>query len=101
MTAVVSLRNVAKSYLRGKQQVEVLHGVDLDIAPGEFLALMGPSGSGKTTMLNLIAGLDQPTSGEVRVAGERIDRPVARRAGRLGARGTSASSSSSTTCCRC
>ncbi len=74
MTAVVSLRNVAKSYLRGKQQVEVLHGVDLDIARGEFLALMGPSGSGKTTMLNLIAGLDQPTSGEVIVAGERIDR---------------------------
>ncbi len=74
MTAVVSLRNVAKSYLRGKQQVEVLHGVDLDIARGEFLALMGPSGSGKTTMLNLIAGLDQPTSGEVLVAAERIDR---------------------------
>jgi putative ABC transport system ATP-binding protein len=74
MTAVVSLRNVAKSYLRGKQQVEVLHGVDLEIAPGEFLALMGPSGSGKTTMLNLIAGLDQPTTGEVIVAGERIDR---------------------------
>jgi putative ABC transport system ATP-binding protein len=74
MTAVVSLRNVAKSYLRGKQQVEVLHGVDLDIAAGEFLALMGPSGSGKTTMLNLIAGLDQPSSGEVLVAGERIDR---------------------------
>jgi putative ABC transport system ATP-binding protein len=74
MTAVVSLRNVAKSYLRGKQQVEVLHGVNLDIARGEFLALMGPSGSGKTTMLNLIAGLDQPTTGEVLVAGERIDR---------------------------
>jgi putative ABC transport system ATP-binding protein len=47
--------------------------VDLDIARGEFLALMGPSGSGKTTMLNLIAGLDQPTSGEVHVAGARID----------------------------
>jgi putative ABC transport system ATP-binding protein len=47
--------------------------VDLDIRSGEFLALMGPSGSGKTTMLNLIAGLDQPTSGEVAVAGERID----------------------------
>jgi len=74
MTAVVSLRNVAKSYVRGKQQVEVLHGVDLEIAAGEFLALMGPSGSGKTTMLNLIAGLDQPTSGEVQVAGQRIDR---------------------------
>jgi putative ABC transport system ATP-binding protein len=74
MTALVSLRNVTKSYVRGKQKVEVLHGVDLEIRPGEFLALMGPSGSGKTTMLNLIAGLDQPTSGELAVAGERIDR---------------------------
>jgi putative ABC transport system ATP-binding protein len=74
MTAVVSLSNVAKSYERGRQKVEVLHGVDLQIAAGEFLALMGPSGSGKTTMLNLIAGLDQPTTGEVSVAGERIDR---------------------------
>jgi putative ABC transport system ATP-binding protein len=74
MTAVVSLSQVAKSYVRGKQKVEVLHGVDLQISSGEFLALMGPSGSGKTTMLNLIAGLDQPTSGEVSVAGQRIDR---------------------------
>jgi len=74
MDALVSLRNVTKSYTRGKQKVEVLHGVDLDIARGEFLALMGPSGSGKTTTLNLIAGLDQPTSGEVSVAGSRIDR---------------------------
>ena len=73
MTAVVSLSNVTKSYVRGKQKVEVLHGIDLAIASGEFLALMGPSGSGKTTMLNLIAGLDQPTSGEVSVAGNRID----------------------------
>ncbi|MGH8176093.1 MAG: ABC transporter ATP-binding protein [Steroidobacter sp.] len=74
MTALVTLRNVTKSYVRGKQKVEVLHGVDLEIRSGEFLALMGPSGSGKTTMLNLIAGLDQPTSGEVAVAGDRIDR---------------------------
>jgi putative ABC transport system ATP-binding protein len=74
MTAVVSLSQVTKSYVRGKQKVEVLHGVDLQISSGEFLALMGPSGSGKTTMLNLIAGLDQPTSGEVSVAGQRIDR---------------------------
>lgn len=73
MTALVTLRNVTKSYLRGKQKVEVLHGVDLEIEVGEFLALMGPSGSGKTTLLNLVAGLDQPTSGEVAVAGERID----------------------------
>ena len=73
MTALVTLRNVTKSYVRGKQKVEVLHGVDLAIEPGEFLALMGPSGSGKTTLLNLVAGLDQPTSGEVSVAGDRID----------------------------
>lgn len=73
MTALVTLRNVAKSYIRGKQKVEVLHGVDLSIETGEFLALMGPSGSGKTTLLNLVAGLDQPTSGEVLVAGDRID----------------------------
>jgi len=73
MTALVTLRNVTKSYVRGKQKVEVLHGVDLTIDTGEFLALMGPSGSGKTTLLNLVAGLDQPTSGEVLVAGDRID----------------------------
>ena len=101
MTAVVSLRNVAKSYLRGKQQVEVLHGVDLEIASGEFLALMGPSGSGKTTMLNLIAGLDQPTSGEVLGRRRAHRQPVARRAWPPGARETSASCSSSTTCCPC
>lgn len=74
MTAIVTLRGVAKSYVRGKQKVEVLHGVDLDIESGEFLALMGPSGSGKTTLLNLIAGLDQPSSGEVVVSGQRIDK---------------------------
>jgi len=74
MTALVTLQNVTKSYVRGKQKVEVLHGVDLQIASGEFLALMGPSGSGKTTTLNLIAGLDQPTSGEVVVGNDRIDK---------------------------
>jgi putative ABC transport system ATP-binding protein len=74
MSTLVSLQNVVKRYERGKQSVEVLHGVNLSIEQGEFLALMGPSGSGKTTLLNLIAGLDQPTEGEVTVAGERIDR---------------------------
>src|SRR5450432_3968510 len=73
MSTLVSLNNVVKRYQRGKQSVEVLHGVNLSIEQGEFLALMGPSGSGKTTLLNLIAGLDQPTEGEVTVAGERID----------------------------
>jgi putative ABC transport system ATP-binding protein len=71
--AIVSLRNVAKRYTRGKQSVEVLQGLNLDIAKGEFVALMGPSGSGKTTLLNLIGGLDKPTSGEITVAGRRLD----------------------------
>jgi putative ABC transport system ATP-binding protein len=74
MSALITLTNVVKRYQRGKQVVEVLHGVDLSIEQGEFLALMGPSGSGKTTLLNLIAGLDQPTEGEVHVSGQRIDR---------------------------
>jgi putative ABC transport system ATP-binding protein len=74
MTAAVSLRNVVKRYIRGKQSVEVLHQLNLEIPQGEFLALMGPSGSGKTTLLNLIGGLDRPTEGEIIVAGENIDR---------------------------
>jgi len=73
MTAVVSLKNVVKRYTRGKQQVEVLHGLNLEVASGEFLALMGPSGSGKTTLLNLIGGLDRADEGEVWVAGSRLD----------------------------
>jgi putative ABC transport system ATP-binding protein len=74
MSALVSIRKVVKGYVRGKQRVEVLHSLDLDVAAGEFLALMGPSGSGKTTLLNLIGGLDRPDRGEIEVAGQRIDR---------------------------
>jgi putative ABC transport system ATP-binding protein len=74
MSALVSIRKVVKGYVRGKQRVEVLHALDLDVASGEFLALMGPSGSGKTTLLNLIGGLDRPDRGEIDVAGQRIDR---------------------------
>ncbi len=73
MASVVSLHNVVKRYVRGKQTIEVLHQLDLEVPSGQFLALMGPSGSGKTTLLNLIGGLDRPTAGEVIVAGERID----------------------------
>jgi putative ABC transport system ATP-binding protein len=72
-TNIVSLHDVSKRYLRGRQPVEVLQGLSLDIADGEFVALMGPSGSGKTTLLNLIGGLDTPTTGEITVAGQRLD----------------------------
>lgn len=73
MSALISIRDVVKTYTRGKQQVEVLHGINLDIPKGDFVALMGPSGSGKTTLLNLIGGLDQPSRGEISIDGKRID----------------------------
>ena len=74
MGVLVELSNLSKVYERGKQKVEVLHHIDLDIAKGDFFALMGPSGSGKTTLLNLIGGLDSPTEGSMTVGGERIDK---------------------------
>ena len=73
MTPLIEIRDVSKIYLRGKQKVEVLHHIDLDVAQGQFLALMGPSGSGKTTLLNLIGGLDSPSGGSISVGGQRID----------------------------
>ena len=73
MTALVTLRNITKTYQRGPEKVQVLHGIDLDIERGDFVALMGPSGSGKTTLLNLIGGLDTPSGGEIAIEGQRID----------------------------
>ena len=73
MTALVEIRDVSKTYQRGRQSVEVLHHITLDIHQGDFLAQMGPSGSGKTTLLNLIGGLDSPTRGSIAVGGRRID----------------------------
>jgi len=73
MTHAVSLQKVVKTYRRGKETVEVLSGLDLDVEQGEFLAIMGPSGSGKTTVLNLMGGLDHADSGTIAVQGERID----------------------------
>jgi len=74
ISPLVEIRSVSKVYVRGKQKLEVLHHVNLDIGKGDFLALMGPSGSGKTTLLNLIGGLDSPTEGTLTVAEKRIDR---------------------------
>ncbi len=74
MSALVEIRSLSKIYERGKQRIEVLHHVQLDIEQGDFMALMGPSGSGKTTLLNLIGGLDSPTDGSITVGGQRIDR---------------------------
>ena len=73
MSALIEIRGVTKTYRRGGEAIEVLHGVDLDIPRGDFVALMGPSGSGKTTLLNLIGGLDTPTGGTITVDGRRID----------------------------
>ncbi|HWS41168.1 MAG TPA: ABC transporter ATP-binding protein [Arenimonas sp.] len=71
--ALVEIRQLTKSYQRGKQTLEVLHGINLDIMEGDFVALMGPSGSGKTTLLNLIGGIDSPTSGLLKINDQRID----------------------------
>ena len=77
MSSLVSIRNLTKTYQRGPEKVQVLHGLDLDIGKGDFVALMGPSGSGKTTLLNLIGGLDAPTSGDIEIDGEYINRLTA------------------------
>ena len=70
---IIDLKGVEKSFLKGREAVDVLLGIDLDIGEGDFLALMGPSGSGKTTLLNIIGGIDSASGGEVRVASEDLN----------------------------
>ena len=70
--ALISSRGLHKSYQRGGPEIPVLMGIALDVAAGEFVALMGPSGSGKSTLLNLIAGIDKPSAGTIRMAGVDI-----------------------------
>ncbi len=71
---VLSLRGVSKTIDTGTHRVEILRGIDLDIARGEYVAVMGPSGSGKSTLLGLLAGLDSPTSGTILLDGIEISR---------------------------
>ena len=70
---LVKITNVEKTYTRGDERIHVLQSLSVDIARGEFLALMGPSGSGKSTLLNLIGGLDRPSAGSLSVGPDRID----------------------------
>ena len=73
MAPIVSLRDVRRDYALGAERVHALQGVSLDVARGDYVAIVGPSGCGKSTLLNLIGVIDQPTSGSVMIAGKQVD----------------------------
>src|SRR5919112_3426497 len=70
---IIDITAIERTFTMNERKVKALRGLDMQIGRGSFVVLMGPSGSGKTTLLNLVGGLDQPTAGEVVVAGQRID----------------------------
>src|SRR5215467_16008265 len=70
---MVRLVGVSKRFTKGKETISIFDHLDLTIPRGDFVAVMGPSGSGKTTLLNLLGGIDRPDTGEIHVAGQRID----------------------------
>ncbi len=72
MQSAVSVRSVTKVFQEGTQQVPVLHGIDMDVYPGEFVLMMGPSGSGKTTLLSIMGCILRATSGSIRIAGKEV-----------------------------
>ena len=74
MASLVNISNVHKYFTRGNEKIDVLQNLSLNVAQGEFLALMGPSGSGKTTLLNLMGGLDTPSAGSIEIAGARLEK---------------------------
>jgi putative ABC transport system ATP-binding protein len=71
--ALIDLRDVSKSYKTGVGEVPVLKGINLQVGEGEFVGVVGPSGSGKSTLINMFTGIDRPTSGDVWVAGQRLN----------------------------
>lgn len=71
---LLQVQNLRKSYTRGEQQVDALKSISLEIKQGQFVSIMGPSGSGKSTLLHLMGGLDRPTSGQVILNGEGIEK---------------------------
>jgi putative ABC transport system ATP-binding protein len=73
MSKLFELHDVAKRFQRGRESITIFDGLSMSIESGDFVAMMGPSGSGKTTLLNLLGGVDQPSAGEIRFAGQRID----------------------------
>jgi putative ABC transport system ATP-binding protein len=72
MSSAISVRNVTKEFVEGPNRVQVLHGVDFDIDPGEVVLLMGPSGSGKTTLLSIMGCILRATSGSVQIGGREV-----------------------------
>ncbi|GAA0858575.1 ABC transporter ATP-binding protein [Aliiglaciecola litoralis] len=68
------LKDVSKKFVKGKEQITIFDGLNMQINEGDFLAIMGPSGSGKTTLLNLLGGVDQPSSGQISFDQKRIDK---------------------------
>jgi len=75
----IRVAGVSKAFRKGSETVEVLSGIDLDVAAEEFLAIVGPSGCGKSTLLNCIAGFEETTSGSIEIDGERVTRPSMKR----------------------
>jgi nitrate ABC transporter ATP-binding subunit len=72
---LLTIRGVTKRFSMGDDEVEALEAIDLEIARGEFICLVGASGCGKSTLLRIIAGFEQPTTGEIRIAGKNVTRP--------------------------
>jgi len=72
MASSLQIAGIRKSFGKGAKAVEILKRIDIEVAPGEFLILVGPSGCGKSTLLNIIAGLEEPTEGELRIAGKNV-----------------------------